>query len=117
MLIIRQEQVDALRAVREREFERQAAAYLWRKFPVRCTRLGEDVVRRSVKIAMRKRTEYQFDSEEAVLLYLDLMYMLGFDFDTAAESAWVRATLTDYDLSARTRLILLSQQARSPRHV
>jgi len=40
------------------------------------------------------------------------MYLLGFDFDRDPEKERVRGTLTDFDLGARTRLLLLVKEAR-----
>lgn len=117
MLIIRQRQLDALRSVTEEEFERRAAAYLRQTYPAQCEGLDAAAVRESVRVALRKRSEYEFDSEETVLLYLDLMYLLGFDFDTAPASSWVRQTLNDFDLAPRTRLVLLKEEAEAKRHV
>jgi hypothetical protein len=111
MLIIRSEQMEALIKSRELEFENRAAAYLDKAFPEKCGQLSDEAIRDSVKTAMLKRKEYRFESEEAIILYLGLMYLLGFDFDTNAEYDWVKETLTDYDLPPRTRLVLLNEKA------
>lgn len=109
---IRNEQLDAIQAALERRFVRRAMAYVRRQHPATCAALDERAIRASVETALEKRAVHRFDSEETVFAYLDLMYLLGFGFDTDPRCEWVRATLNDFDLGARTRLLLLVEQAR-----
>lgn len=111
MLIIRKAQMEALRNSREMEFENRAVAYLKKEFAEQCNQLSDEAIRDSVKTAMFKRKEYRFKSEETIILYLNLMYLLGFDFDKNANNEWVQETLTDYDLTPRTRMVLLNEKA------
>jgi len=78
-------------------------------YPQVCSALEESSIRASVETALQKRATYRFDSEETFFAYLDLMYLLGFDFDRDADKEWVRGTLTDFDLGARTRLLLVDE--------
>ena len=110
---IRTEQLAALHAVLERQFVDRAMAYVRHQHPGTCTALDERAIRASIETALKKRATYQFDSEETVFAYLDLMYLLGFDFDADPRCEWVRETLTDFDLGARTRLLFLVEEARA----
>lgn len=112
MFVIRTEQLEALGKAHEESFERRVARRLRVKYPARCRGLDEDALRESVRIAMRKRTEHRFESEECILLYLDLMYLLGFDCDSDPSVPWVGEILADESLGARTRLVLLEERAR-----
>ena len=109
---IRKEQLAALQVAYERQFCDRAVAYLRRQYPQVCAALEERSIRASVETALQKRATYRFDSEETFFAYLDLMYLLGFDFDRNPEKERVRGTLTDFDLGARTRLLLLVKEAR-----
>ncbi len=109
---IRREQLAALQVAYERQFCDRAVAYLRRQYPRVCAALEERSIRASVETALQKHATYRFDSEETLLAYLDLMYLLGFDFDRDPEKEWVRGTLTDFDLGPRTRLLLLVEEAR-----
>lgn len=113
MLIIRKEQMEAFRNSREMEFENRVVAYLKKEFAEQCSQLSDEAIRDSVKTAMLKRKEYRFETEETIILYLNLMYLLGFDFDKNAQHEWVQETLTDYDLPSRTRLVLLNEKAKN----
>ena len=105
----RKEQLAALQMAYERQFCDRAVAYLRRQYPQVCSALEESSIRASVETALQKRATYRFDSEETFFAYLDLMYLLGFDFDRDADKEWVRGTLTDFDLGARTRLLLVDE--------
>jgi len=109
---IRKEQLAALQVAVERQLCDRAVAYVRRQYPQVCAALEERSIRASVETALQKRGTYRFDSEETLLAYLDLMYLLGFDFDRDPEKEWVRGTLTDFDLGPRTRLLLLVEEAR-----
>jgi hypothetical protein len=110
---IRNEQLAALQAVYERLLADRAVAYVRREHPRTCAALDESAIRASVETALQNRAAYRFDSEETLFAYLDLMYLLGFDFDRDPRSAWAQARLTDFDLGPRTRLLLLVEEARS----
>jgi hypothetical protein len=110
---IRREQLAAFEAESERQVVQRAAAYVRCQHPERCAALGDAAVRASVATALQKRAPYRFDSEETLFAWLDLMYLLGFEFDTDPWCGWVRPTLTDFDLGARTRLLYLVQEARA----
>ena len=110
---IRTEQLAALHAALERQFAGRAMAYVRRQYPETCAALDERTIGASIETALEKRATYQFDSEETVFAYLDLMYLLGFDFDADPRCEWVRETLTDFDLGARTRLLFLVEEARA----
>lgn len=92
-------------------FAKKAAAYIKEKYPDKCQILSEQNIEDAITTAFQKRSEYDFKSEYDIIAYLDLMYILGFDFDTNTELPWVRDILCDFDLDARTRFILLKQIA------
>jgi hypothetical protein len=112
---IRDEQLAAFHAELERQLAGRAFAYLRRQYPAACAALGDAAVRRSIETALQKRIPYRFESEETVFAWLDLMYLLGLDFDTDPDPRfeWVRQRLTDFDLGARTRLLLLVEEVRA----
>jgi hypothetical protein len=109
---IRNEQLEALNAALERQLAGRAVAYVRRQYAGTCAALDEPAIRASIDTALEKRAVHRFDSEETFFAYLDLMYLLGFEFDTDPRCEWVRETLTDFDLGPRTRLLFLVEQAR-----
>ncbi|TMA24775.1 MAG: hypothetical protein E6J78_19450 [Deltaproteobacteria bacterium] len=109
---IRSQQLRALETARERAFEDRAVARQRATYPEKCATLDEEAIRASFRTALAKRSDYRFDSEETVFAWLDLMYLLGFEFEEAPRCAWAKAILTDFDLGARTRLLLTVERAR-----
>ena len=110
---IRNEQLAAFESALERRFVDETMIQLRRKYPEVCARLDSAAIRASIDTALEKRAAYRFETPETVRLYLDLMYLLGFDFDGSPRRRWVRKTLTDFDLGPRTRLSLLVDEARA----
>jgi hypothetical protein len=107
MFVIRTAQLEALSRAREEAFERRAAAHVKAKFPEKCKELGDEAVRESVRTALQKRAEHGFETEECILLYLELMYRRGFDFDFEPAA---RELLGDQSLGIRSRLVLLGEE-------
>jgi hypothetical protein len=108
---IRDAQLDAMQEFKLREFETRALGFLAREFP-ESTGLDEDLRRRSVRTALEKGEQYGFDAAEDLYCWLELMYLLGLDFDVSPGAAWVQPLLQDEDLAIRTRLRLLVEDAR-----
>jgi len=109
---IRTEQLAALQGIYEQRLVDRAVKYVRRQHPRACASLAESAIRASVETALGKREAFRFDSEETVLAWLDLMYLLGFGFDDDPRCAWARERLADFTLGARTRLLLTVEDAR-----
>jgi len=111
MWTIRGAQLQALEQARQLEFEDRAIAFVRREF-AESAALDDDRLREAVRIAEHKGEIYRYASEQDVSSYLELMFLLGFDFDESALCSWARQTLTDFDLGPSTRLQLLVDEAR-----
>jgi hypothetical protein len=111
VLVIRNAQLEAMRRARETQFVDRAVAHLRRTVPDRCAALGERRTRSSVALAMRKARRYQLVGERDILRYLNVMYWLGFSFDSDPAHAWVREQLSDPRLFPTERMQLVSRRA------
>jgi hypothetical protein len=116
MLTLRHEQVAALERALARTREDRAVRHVRREHPVVSAGMSDELVREAVLIATRQCALYGFEGEELVHAYLDLMMLLGFDFHRDPRQAWVLPTLTDPHMGARTRLVLLVEDARARTH-
>ena len=112
---IRTGQLAAFQAALERQLADRAVLYVCRRYPETCAALDESAIRASIDRALAKRAVYRIDSEETFCAYVDLMYLLGFDFDTDPQCEWAQERLKDFDLGARTRLLLLVEEAQARR--
>ena len=113
MLLIRDDQMRVLARHAQERFAVRAVAHLKRVLPEECAAMGEPAVRNSVDMAIRKAESYGIEEELDVLRYLNLMYALGFDFDTDPETAWAAEVLQDKDLDPGSKVELLWDRVES----
>ncbi|MEK7404893.1 MAG: hypothetical protein AAB225_07270 [Acidobacteriota bacterium] len=111
MLVIRPQQMEALRRAMERQFENRALAHLRLYLPDECEALGETGVRATIRYAMHQARQYGFEEEYDILRYLNLMYALGFEFDADRRYTWAREILGLRHMQPRARMDLLTQRA------
>lgn len=64
-----------------RSFEDRTLKHLWRFFPVYCDNLGEAGVRSLIQCGVDQAAARGFTTERSVCLYIDVMVLLGSDFD------------------------------------
>lgn len=92
MLVIRAEQMAALARASTQQFEDQLVAHLLKWFPDECRVLGLEDVRRVIQEGTRKAARYGLELQRDLCRYIDLMFLLGMDFDTALP--WAHELLT-----------------------
>ena len=107
MLTIRSEQMRNFFFHQAGPFRVKAIQYLQETFPEKCQQMEKDAIRASIDLALEKAWIYDFKEDDQILIYLKLMYTLGFDFDENADYPWVQAILKDRELQQRTKLDLL----------
>lgn len=112
MLTIRDAQMAALARDRRERFVRKATAHVHAAFPARFVELGRNGVEASVRAALEKCAVYHVTSERDVLRYVNLMYALGFDFDTDTRMPWAADVLGDPLLEGNVKLDLLAGRTR-----
>jgi hypothetical protein len=111
MIVLRREQIEAFSGERERRFEEKALRHLLAFVPQRCAELGEAAVRESIRTAIRKSRAHGVESERDVLHYLNVMYWLGFEFESDPAYPWAREILENRSLGATTQLQWLVEEA------
>lgn len=102
-MLIRDEQLVALRGVRQKEYEKRLAAHLRKYFSETCTDLGERGLRDAVRYGIKRAKAYGIQAERDVAKYLNLMFVFGRDFDTDPRFPWAASMLrsTDYGPTLR----------------
>ncbi len=109
MLIIRQEQIEVLA---EAAFEQRIVAHLHEFFPGQCGVLSEGELRGLVQEGIRKARAYGFEETAHLCQFVDLMLLLGRDFDVSPRHAWAGQILKDSRIQRpTTRLNRLFRQA------
>jgi hypothetical protein len=114
VLLIRDEQVSALRRVRQKEYEKRLAAHLRKYFSETCADLGARGLRDAVRYGIHRARSYGIHSERDVVKYLNLMFVFGRDFDTDPRFPWAASMLrsTDYGPTLRINQVYSDAKAR-----
>lgn len=107
MLVVRQDQMDALAEFQAREFEKRMLHNLGVKFPRQCAKLGEPTVREMIREGVARSASYDITAERDVSRFIELMFIIRRDFDRAEETAWSRPMLEDraFEPDARLRKV------------
>jgi hypothetical protein len=77
------------------QFEDRMAAHVREEFPEEWEGLGEATVRQHIGHGLAKAESYGITAEQDVCLYIDLVILLGPNFDTDPTMPWARAILRD----------------------
>lgn len=112
MLTIRNEQFAAFSNAEVRKFEDWIVAHLQQFFPAECARMGGDVqVRDLVRHGIRRAAVYGVTRKADVCRYVDLMVVLGRDFDVDGRFGWASAILAGAG-EANSRISALYDSAK-----
>lgn len=95
MFAIRREQVEILEEAATKKFEDLMVVHLSGAFKEECQSLGETKVRGLIQLGIRRSRAYGIATERDVCKYVEVMFILGPDFDRDPRHAWARDTLTD----------------------
>ncbi len=93
MLTIRAEQMAAFATLGEVKIGERALLHLRNCIPEVCSALSESELREIVSWGRRRSRGYGIEREYDFFRYLNLMFMFGFEFDTARQYPWASRTL------------------------
>lgn len=82
MLTIRGPQLEAFRLAALRAFEDEMLDHLRRFSPSHCQGIGEESVRRVIRLGIERAATHGFTLRGPVRLYIELMFLFGSHFDT-----------------------------------
>lgn len=95
MLKIRKEQMDELAKVPLGNFENGMVEHVKRFFPKYHDVMGEPAVRKTIRYGVDRAEEHGFTTERDVCQYINLMFLLGSDFDTDIQLPGLAAVFGD----------------------
>ncbi len=99
LLTIRPEQFDAL-------FEHKLADHIREHLPIQFEALGYDGTRKAVQYGMRRARTHGIASQPGIRAYVQLMFVLGPDFDTDSKLEWVGQALREPTEISRIRSLV-----------
>ena len=112
MLKIRQEQLEIFEQAALKRFEDRLLEHVEKFFPQSYQILGEAQTRKVIRYGIEQAENYALVSERDVCLYINLMFMLGSDFDKDMQWPKVAAILEDKTITdSSTRIDQLYDEA------
>jgi|PlaIllAssembly_1097288.scaffolds.fasta_scaffold24793_4 hypothetical protein len=97
MQVIRREQMDVFRAAALRSFEDEMVEHLAGFSPPLFKTVGEEQMRKAIRLGMERADGHGFTYRGPVRLYLELMLLFGSHFDTDPQYPWANDILTKRD--------------------
>src|SRR5436190_23145589 len=88
-MIIREQQMSAFRIAIAGTFETQMVKHLANFARAHAESIGETRLRQLVHVGIARAEEYGWTQQGPVEFYLELMVMLGADFDTDPQYPWI----------------------------
>jgi hypothetical protein len=107
MITIRAEQMKRLSEAARMRFEDIMVVHLNKFFPERTQAAGEPKVRELIRYGIRRAGSYQIKAQRDVSRYIDLMIVLGSNFDSDKRLPWAGAILKTRNSPAQRISVLL----------
>ena len=111
MLKIRAEQLEAYSQAEVECFREWMAAHLKRFFPRQCRALGDDRLNDTIHFGIRRAATYGIKAKRDVCKYIDLVIVLGRDFEKGEKLPWASEILNSKN-EADAKIEILHEVAR-----
>ena len=95
MLVMRKEQMAALKQLAQHGFEAEMLDHLAGFSPRLFKLAGKEAMQRAISFGIERAKSYGFDLRGPVRLYLELMVLFGSHFDTDPQYPWAAEILAD----------------------
>lgn len=95
MLRIRKEQYEELGKIALKRFEDSMIEHVKKFFPKYYEVLGETTIRKVILYSIDRAENYGFTTERDVCLYINLIFLLGSNFDMDPQLPWATVILND----------------------
>jgi hypothetical protein len=105
MLVIRKVQLNALGGIPLSEFELQLVRHFARFYPRECRLAGNSQIQKLVGMGIQRALRHGYTSQREASLYVNLMIILGCDFDRDPQIPWAAQQLDDERVRGRFRRI------------
>jgi len=111
MLQIRQEQMEVLSLSKRKAFEKKVLGELWMAFPDESEVLGkkkmtEEVIPKGID----KASEFGIEVEDDVRSFMELVILLGTDFEKLPEFSWELSILSSDQYSGSAKMVLIKDK-------
>ena len=111
--VVRKEHFEAIQKAALGDFEERTMGFLTRTHPEQAGRLGADGLRELIQYGSARAERYQIVGEDERSQFIELMLLLGRNFDQEASFAWAQTILRDSRVpNVRERISLLREAAQ-----
>lgn len=104
MLVIRKYQMDEFTKYELKKFEDFMVRHLKQDLSKKVKGLPEETLRDMIQRGVSVAEEYGIRIEDDVKRYIDLMFILGEDFDVSPETSWAGELLRKEEMEPEERL-------------
>jgi hypothetical protein len=98
-------QLDSFRMAAVQRFEDLMVEHWKEFFPAKCEAMGGPQVRELIRYGIRRAQMYEITEEQDVSVFLDVMLVMGRDFDLCKENAWSLRILRESGGSTSTERV------------
>jgi hypothetical protein len=95
IVIIRPEQMAVFELVKLPDFENYMVAHLMDFTLLHSRAIGEEGIRAIIRSGVERSKTYGLTRKGPVRLFIEMVFLLGVDFDTDPQFPWIRTTLED----------------------
>ena len=81
MLVVRSDQMEALKRAAQKQFEHRMVVQLNECFPEQCEALGDSMTREVIRHGIKQAEQYGIEYRQDLGTYINLMFIFGRDFD------------------------------------
>jgi hypothetical protein len=104
MFQIRQEHVDAIALMQQRDFEERMNAHLREAFAQETEGVADEQMLGLIRLGIKRAASYGIELEADVERYLEYMVMYGANFDTDRKYPWAGETLRREDVPGNVKM-------------
>ena len=112
MLVIRAEQICAFESAARGRLEDDAADRLRLHWTSKCESMGTAALYDAVRDGIERATSYGVDFRSGIFRFLNVIFLLGPDFDRGEQGQWARQILSDEALAPALKIDLLVRNAK-----
>jgi hypothetical protein len=111
MLTIRRKQMAVFAEVETKKFVDRVVVHLKKFFPKQCEAMGDSQLPETIRYGIKRAASYNIKAQRDVSRYVDLMMVLGHDFDRDKRLPWAGEVLRARN-SAEVRISMLLKTAQ-----
>jgi len=105
MISIKTQQIETIKNSKKQQFVKRAVHFLKEKYPHKTEEMDDKTLASVVESSINRANAYDIVTEQGIILFLELMFSLSLDFDTAPRTKWTHDILSDFNISESERIM------------